>query len=144
MIPYIVNFFLHFRLGSPLSDSDSLDEEPFPFRSPRGTSSRGRTSGTTKPRSPRKSYKAAKKPPEVKKAMSSRVEALLSARGGQLDDLFYEVGLKEKPPSETTSGEQPSVETRSTKQVSFNPLIHMGRAHDILETDPKKPDEVKN
>ena len=50
--------------------------------------------------------------------MSSRVEALLSARGGQLDDLFYEVGLKEKPPSETTSGEQPSVETRSTKQVS--------------------------
>ena len=71
--------------------------------------------------------------------MSSRVEALLSARGGQLDDLFYEVGLKEKPPSETTSGEQPSVETRSTKQVSFNPLIHMGRAHDILETDPKKP-----
>ena len=85
--------FLHFRLGSPLSDSDSLDEEPFPFRSPRGTSSRGRTSGTTKPRSPRKSYKAAKKPPEVKKAMSSRVEALLSARGGQLDNLFYEVGL---------------------------------------------------
>ena len=51
--------FLFSRLGSPLSsDSDSLGEEPFPFRSPRGTSSRGRaTAGTTKPRSPRKSYK---------------------------------------------------------------------------------------
>ena len=51
--------FVFSRLGSPLSsDSDSLGEEPFPFRSPRGTSSRGRaTAGTTKPRSPRKSYK---------------------------------------------------------------------------------------
>ena len=33
------------NLRSPLSDSDSMDEEPFPFRSPRGKSSRGRTSG---------------------------------------------------------------------------------------------------
>ena len=98
------------RLGSPMSDSDSLDEEPFPIRSPRGKSSRGRTpGGAHAPRSPRKSYKA-KKPPEVKKELSSRVAALLSSRGAQLDDLFVDCGLKSKP-------EQPQPPTPVEKAI---------------------------
>ena len=70
-----------------------------------------------------------KKPAAEKKALSSRVEALLSSRGAQLDDLFVDVGLKEKPASEP---EKPTVETRSTKQVWILKLTNESNYMHIL------------
>lgn len=77
------------------SDSDSDLEEPFPFRSPREKASRGRGTGGLN-KSPRKRATQGSGrgrtpsnknpiPQPVKKPLSSRAEALLSARASQLD-----------------------------------------------------------
>ena len=100
------------------SDSDSDLEEPFSFRSPREKAARGRgTGGLTK--SPRKRAthgsgrgRAAVAPSQpqtpqqpIKKALSSRAEALLSARASQLDVILGRATDKvpDKPNSTTSS-----------------------------------------
>ena len=97
------------------SDSDSDLEEPFPFRSPREKASRGRgTGGLTK--SPRKRATQGSGrgrtpsnqtpiPQPVKKPLSSRAEALLSARASQLDVILGRAAnsVPDKPNSSTTS-----------------------------------------
>ena len=99
------------------SGSDSDLEEPFPFRSPREKASRGRGTGGLN-KSPRKrathgsgrgrasgpaSQPQTQQP--VKKPLSSRAEALLSARASQLDVILGRTtsSVSDKPTSAASS-----------------------------------------
>ncbi len=85
-----------------LSDSDS-DQEPFPYKSPRGKSPRGRGALPKSPKKPSGASARAttahvfpKPRPAKNKALSSAAEAFLSQRESQLDDIFEECGLGSK------------------------------------------------